>query len=73
MGFGSGVTTACPGVRIVPVSGSAIYFVILSKMFQHYLKLHMQICFGSGKLIEVIPVAVMSSAVIIVPDSSESI
>lgn len=69
MGFGSGATTACPGVSLAPVSGSAIYFVILSKIFQHYLELHMQIHFGSGKMIEVTPVAAMSSAVIIVPDS----
>lgn len=51
----------------------AIYFVILSKIFQHYLKLQRQICFGSEKLIEVIPLAAMSSAVIIVPDNPESI
>lgn len=51
----------------------AIYFVILIKIFQHYLKLQRQMCFGSEKLIEVIPLAAMSSAVIIVPDNPESI
>lgn len=73
MGFGSDVTTAWPGVRLAPVSGTDIYFVILSKIFQHYLKLHTQLCFGSGNITEVIPVAAMSSAVIIIPDSPESI